>query len=74
MPEEEGGEQTFVRITNAMVYTELQALRADVRALTANVSDYPETKKRVRALELKFYGVTAGLVTALAVIAAGVIR
>lgn len=71
-PREENGGRTFVRVTNDMVYAELQATRADLRALASQVADYPETKKRVRALELKFYGVLAGLVTAVAVIIAGV--
>lgn len=63
-----GGEPTFVRITNQMVYAELQATRADVRDLAQRIGDYPDMKKRVRALELKFYGTLAGLVAALAVI------
>ncbi len=66
-PGEDGN--TFVRITNAMVYAELQATRADLRDLAVRVGDYPEVKKRVRSLELKFYGVLAGLISALAVIA-----
>jgi hypothetical protein len=67
----DAGGQDFVRITNAMVYTELQATRADLRALAQAVNDYPEVKKRVRSLELKFYGVLAGLLTAIGVIVAG---
>jgi hypothetical protein len=59
---------TFIRITNAMVWAELQATRADLRDLAKQLVDYPDTKKRVRALELKFYGVLAGLVAAMAVI------
>ena len=65
------GEPTFVRITNQTVYTELQATRADVRDLASKLADYPETKARVRKLELKFYGVLAGLIAAIGVIAAG---
>lgn len=64
-------EPTFVRITNAMVYAELQATRADLRDLARTVSDYAETKKRVRALELKFYGVLAGLVAGVAALIFG---
>lgn len=67
------GSPTFVRITNAMVWTELQATRADLRSLSNQLADYPEMKKRIRALELKFYGTLAGLITALAVIIAGVV-
>lgn len=61
---------TFIRISNAMVYAELQATRADIRDLAKSVADYPETKKRVRSLELKFYGVLAALVSALVVVVA----
>ncbi len=68
-PEEK---RTFVRITNEVVYGELQATRADLRDLAARISDYSETKKRVRALELKFYGVLAGVIAAFgAVLLAG---
>lgn len=65
----EDGKRTFVRITNEAVYTELQATRADLRALAQQINDYPEVKKRVRALELRFYGILAGLVAALVVLA-----
>jgi hypothetical protein len=65
------GDPTFVRITNAVVYGELQATRSDLRDLAARLADYPETKARVRKLELKFYGVLAGLIAAVGVIAAG---
>jgi len=58
------GDSTFVRITNQMVYAELQAVRADLRDLAQRVGDYPETKKRVRSLELKFYGILAGVIAA----------
>ena len=68
-PEQDG--ETFVRITNAMVYAELQATRADLRDLASRVSDYPDLKKRTRALELKFYGVVAGLIAAVGVVVAG---
>lgn len=67
-PKSDEGDAPFIRITNAMVYSELQATRADLRDLTKSVSDYPETKKRVRSLELKFYGVLAALITALVVL------
>jgi hypothetical protein len=69
-----GDDPTFVRITNAMVYAELQATRADLRDLAKAVADYPDQKKRVRSLELKFYGVLAGLISALAVVGLGAIR
>ena len=58
------GEQTFVRITNQVIYGELQATRADLRALADKISDYEETKDRVRKLELRFYGILAGFISA----------
>jgi hypothetical protein len=70
-PEEQHDSETFVRITNAMVYAELQATRADLRDLAQRVGDYPDLKKRTRALELKFYGVVAGIIAALGVVVAG---
>lgn len=72
------GEAPFVRITNAVVYAELQAARADLRDLGKDfatlASDYRDSKKRIRALELKFYGVLAGLVAAIGLLTAGVIH
>jgi len=65
-----GDNPVFIRITNQAVYTELQAVRADVRDLIAHVSDYPEVKTRVKKLELKFYGILAGLIAAIGVIIA----
>lgn len=65
-------EPTFVKITNQMVYAELQSVHAELRELAKAVNDYPEVKKRVRSLELKFYGVLAGLLTAVAIIIAGI--
>lgn len=52
----------FVVVTNRDVYDELRAARRDIQTLSATIADYPETKKRVRGLELKFYGILAGLV------------
>lgn len=68
----EQDEPTFVKITNQMVYAELQQVHSELRELAKAVNDYPEVKKRVRSLELKFYGVLAGLLTAVAIIIAGI--
>ena len=65
MEDVDAGGRDFVRITNSMVYAELQATRADLRALSTQMADYPEVKSRVRSLELRFYGVLAGLIAAL---------
>lgn len=70
-PNGDDGAPTFVRITNQMVYTELQATRADLRSLANELNDYPELKKRVRALELRFYGVLAGVIGTMGVLVFG---
>jgi hypothetical protein len=74
MPDEPTEEPTFIRITNQVVYAELQATRADLRALSTTMADYPEVKSRVRSLELRFYGVLAGLVAALGALGVAVAR
>jgi hypothetical protein len=74
MPDEPTEEPTFIRITNQVVYAELQATRADLRALSTAMADYPEVKSRVRSLELRFYGVLAGLVAALGALGVAVAR
>lgn len=68
MPEAPNG-GTFIRITNQMVYAELQATRSDLRDLAQRVGDYPDLKKRVRLLELKFYGILAGVIAAFGAVA-----
>ena len=70
----DAGQKEFIRITNAVVYAELQATRADLRALSNAMADYPEVKSRVRSLELRFYGVLAGLVAALAALGVAAAR
>jgi len=64
---EENGEQTFVRITNAMIWTKLN----EIEDRLDDLRDYPQVKKSVRTLELKFYGILAGLISA--VVALGVL-
>ena len=60
------GSQEFVRITNREVYERLGAVEAKLdnalRTLDAQNATIIDQGKRIRALELRFYGVLAGLV------------
>ena len=58
-------EPTFVRITNNMVWTKL--LEIESKLIPAD--DYAETKRRVKSLEMRFYGILAGLLAALTTVA-----
>lgn len=72
MTTDDNGSPTFVRISNQMVYAELQATRADIRDLRSELDKQGVfgLPKRVRSLELKFYGLLAAVVTALTVVVA----
>jgi hypothetical protein len=59
--DEKNGSPEFIRITNRDIWNKLDEIERDVRAFTE--ADLP---KRVRALELRFYGILAGLVGAIA--------
>jgi hypothetical protein len=64
-----------IRITNREVYDSLLKLEKTTDHLVSRV-DYVlgenvELRKRVRGLELKFYGILAGLVGAVAVLLTG---
>lgn len=72
--EPESGGETFIRVTNAMVYAELQATRSDVRDLAKSIYDYPEIKQRVRRLEKNVYSILAGLTTGIVMLAVAIIR
>ena len=60
-----------VRVTNREIYDAVQELLADVAAVKREIIqlglDSRELTKRVRALELRFYGILAGLLGAIAV-------
>ena len=64
-------EPTFARITNREVYDAVVQLRDRVAALENRVdsvlSENVDLRKRTRGLELKFYGILAGLVGAMGV-------
>jgi hypothetical protein len=59
-------ENEFVRITNREVYERLGKVEAKLddalRTVTSQNATLIDQGKRVRALELRFYGVLAGLV------------
>lgn len=63
----------FVRITNREVYERLGTVEAKLdnalRQLDALGKADDEKAKRIRALELRFYGVVAGLIGAIAILA-----
>lgn len=67
-----------VRITQREVYDAVQAIGREVAALRlevqAEVASNRDLTKRVRSLELKFYGVLAGLIGAVGALVAGVVR
>lgn len=65
--------EEFVRITNREVYERLGTVEAKLDAALSTIDkqntaliDYG---KRIRALELRFYGVLAGLIGAMAILA-----
>jgi hypothetical protein len=63
---------TFIRITNREIYLRLEMVANELRTMTSDVRQAVEGSlelgKRVRSLELKFYGVLAGLVAAITII------
>lgn len=61
------GDATFVRITNQMIWLKLQEIESKLAA----IDDYEEVKRQVKSLNFKFYGVVAGFVGALTLIATG---
>jgi hypothetical protein len=85
LPEDENG--AFVRVTNTHIYQELLNLKTEVQSIRhglrnvqtalGDVSirslahDQTKLEKRVRSLELKFYGIISGLVAGLFIVAKG---
>lgn len=71
MAENDG--QEFVRITNREVYERLGTVEAKLDSALSTIDKQNMTLidygKRVRALELRFYGILAGLLGAIAVLA-----
>lgn len=61
MTESEKGNGDFLRITNRDIWNKLNEIEEEVRGFSQ--ADLP---KRVRALELRFYGILAGLIGAIA--------
>jgi hypothetical protein len=68
-------EHSFVRITNREIYDGLRDLNRSVSQLENRVDsvlrENVELNKRVRALELRFYGILAGLIGAVASLGLG---
>ena len=68
-------EPTFARITNREVYDVVVQLRdrmGNVEQTIGNVlGENVELRKRVRGLELRFYGILAGLLGAVGAFVAG---
>lgn len=65
-PEENGN--TFVRITNREIYNALQELKSAMVKLADQGDTIEDHGSRIRALELRWYGVVAGLMGALGTI------
>jgi hypothetical protein len=79
-------DETFVQITNREIYDGMVQLRNDFQRVESKVDsnsalieekmgalveENTDLKKRTRGLELKFYGILAGLVTAIGIVVAG---
>ena len=74
----------FHTVTNSEVWHTLKSLERTASELQAGVDklnmkfdnaseDRDEDRKRIRALEMKFYGVVAGILGAIGLIASGMI-
>lgn len=70
-PDDNGG-SGFIRVSNREIYDGLMEVKAevrDMRVLVQNVlSENSDLRKRTKALEVKFYGVLAGLLGAVVVL------
>ena len=68
-----GGSQSFYRVTNAQIYERLETVKSkmddSLRIQDEMLRDISEHSKRIRSLELRFYGVLAGLISAVAILA-----
>jgi hypothetical protein len=71
------GDEYAIRITNREVYDAVVQLRDRVASLERRVDsvlgENVELRKRTRSLELKFYGILAGLLGAVTVFMASVV-
>lgn len=65
---EGNGGRTFYTVTNREIYEELKKIHQELGDLTK-----AELPKRVRALELRFYGILAGLIGALIALVRGAV-
>lgn len=66
----------FISISNEDVYRKLERMDDKLNTLSRNfdhvTSDTDDLKRKVRALELRFYGILAGLIAATGSIFVGV--
>ena len=64
-----GEETEFIKITNRDIWTKLEVIENDMKDLGGTiriqVTTGADINKRVRALELRFYGILAGLIGAI---------
>ena len=67
MPEGTNG-NGGIRISNREIYDALMTVKDDVRDLKNDVKELNDLRNRIRSLEIKFYGVLAGLIAALGLI------
>jgi len=71
MTDELGNGNSFVKISNKEIYQGLMDLKDEVHnmkvLLTTVLEENIDLKKRVRLLELKSYGILAGLIGAIVV-------
>lgn len=78
-PVSDSGDGSFIRITNREIYDAMRELQNAVRSMENRVDvvlrENTELKKeygsRIRSLELRFYGVLAGLIAALTALGVG---
>lgn len=73
MADSPGNGHEFVRITNREVYDRLGGVEAKLDHALSTIDKQNEqlldNSKRIRALELRFYGILAGLIGAVAILA-----
>lgn len=62
--EQLGGNGASVRITARDIYDAVQELRAQMIKVMAEGQVAADHEKRIRSLELKWYGIMAGLIAA----------
>lgn len=71
-------EPTFARITNREIYDAVMSLQREMQGVKNGmgniVEENEDLKKRVRGLELKFYGILTGIIGAVALAIANILE